>query len=59
MAARYDTFGEGETSTDLGVSSRATVEQRLQALEGGAQHRISGTGKGKAKVDTKNNNFTK
>lgn len=61
LAARYDTFGEGETSTDLGVSSRATVEQRLQALEGGAQHRISGTGKGKAKVDTKkeSNNFTK
>lgn len=45
LAARYDSFGEGETTTELGVHSRATVEARLQSLEGGQQHRISGTGK--------------
>jgi len=51
LAARFDSFGEGETSTELGTESRAKVEARLQALEGGASHRISGTGKGKAKIE--------
>jgi len=55
LAARYDTFGEGETSTELGIQSRAAVEQRLQSLEGGAQHKISGTGKGKAKTEKYDN----
>jgi len=55
LAARYDTFGEGETNTEIGISSRAAVEQRLQTLEGGVQHKISGTGKGKAKMEKYDN----
>jgi len=55
LAARYDSFGEGETSTELGIQSRATVEARLQSLEGGQQHRISGTGKAKAKTEKYDN----
>jgi len=45
LAVRCDSFGEGETNTDIGTESRAKVELRLKNLEGGASHRISGTGK--------------
>jgi nucleolar protein 58 len=55
LAARFDSFGEGETSTELGVSGRAAVEHRLQILEGGVSHKISGTGKGKAKAEKYDN----
>jgi len=45
LAARCDSFGEGETAIDIGTENRAKVEMRLRSLEGGQTHRISGTGK--------------
>lgn len=54
LAVRCDSFGEGETNTDIGVESRAKVENRLRSLEGGVSHRISGTGKAAAKTDRYN-----
>jgi len=58
LSARCDAFGEGEMNTDLATTSLAKVEMRLKSLEVGANHRISGTGKGRAnaqKYDYKSN----
>jgi len=49
LAVRYDSFGEGETTTDIGMEARTKVELRLKSLEGGQSHKISGTGKDHAK----------
>jgi len=42
LAVRYDSFGEGETTTDIGLDSRAKVELRLKNLESERTHRVSG-----------------
>jgi len=45
LAVRCDSFGEGDANTDIGIESRAKVENRLRSLEGSSTHRISGNGK--------------
>ncbi|XP_033114638.1 nucleolar protein 58-like [Anneissia japonica] len=50
LAIRVDALSE-ETSTEIGIESRAKLESRLRALEDGGMRRISGTGKAKAKFD--------
>ncbi|XP_071511738.1 nucleolar protein 58-like [Diadema antillarum] len=50
LAIRYDALGE-DTSSELGLESRAKIEARLRSLERGEERRLSGTGKAKAKFD--------
>lgn len=53
LSARFDSFGEGEPSTEVGTEGRAKVEAQLKNLEGVSSHRISGTGKSNAKAAPK------
>nr|CAB3264405.1 nucleolar protein 58 [Phallusia mammillata] len=46
LAIRYDALAE-ETSTEMGIENRASLEQRLRALEEGGSKRLSVGGKGK------------
>uniref|UniRef100_U5EYK2 Nucleolar protein 58 n=1 Tax=Corethrella appendiculata TaxID=1370023 RepID=U5EYK2_9DIPT len=50
LATRVDAFGE-DASVELGIEHRAKLEQRLRLLEEGNLHRLSGTGKAKAKLE--------
>lgn len=50
LSVRYDALGE-DSSSQLGIDSRATLEKRLKSLEEGTAHRISGTGKSLAHAD--------
>lgn len=51
LATRVDALGEGDSSNQLGMEHRQRLESRLKFLEEGGIRRISGTGKGKAKMD--------
>lgn len=51
LATRVDALGEGDSSNQLGIEHRQRLESRLKFLEEGGIRRISGTGKGKAKMD--------
>ena len=51
LATRVDALGEGDASNNLGIEHRQRLESRLKFLEEGGIRRISGTGKGKAKMD--------
>lgn len=52
MACRYDALGESEhVNTDLALEARTKVESRLKNLETGQTYKLSGTGKGKAKME--------
>ncbi|XP_038049142.1 nucleolar protein 58-like [Patiria miniata] len=50
LAIRVDALGE-DNDMEIGIQSRAKVEARLRQLEEGTMHRISGTGKAKARTD--------
>lgn len=50
LATRLDAFGE-DTDYELGVEHKAKLEARLRLLEEGNLHRLSGTGKAKAKLE--------
>eukprot|EP00741_Cyanophora_paradoxa_P021388 tig00021350_g20647.t1 len=50
LAIRVDALGDKDTPM-IGVEQRAKVEARLKQLEGKPFSRVSGTGKGKAKLD--------
>ena len=54
LSVRYDALGE-EINADLGIDHRATLETRLKQLEEGNLKRISGTAKGKAKLEKYHN----
>lgn len=51
LATRVDALGEGDASNNLGIEHRQRLESRLKFLEEGGIRRISGTGKGKAKME--------
>lgn len=50
LATRLDAFGE-DVEFELGVEHKAKLEARLRLLEEGHLHRLSGTGKAKAKLE--------
>ncbi|CAF2089394.1 unnamed protein product [Brassica napus] len=50
LAIRCDALGDGEDNT-MGVESRLKVEARLRALEGKDLGRLSGSAKGKPKIE--------
>lgn len=50
LATRVDALGE-DCSLDLGAEHKVKVEARIRLLEEGNLHRISGTGKAKAKFE--------
>ncbi|XP_076247864.1 nop5 ribonucleoprotein [Calliopsis andreniformis] len=50
LATRVDALGE-DGNFDLGAEHKAKLEARLRVLEEGNLHRISGTGKAKAKFE--------
>uniref|UniRef100_T1IPH9 Nucleolar protein 58 n=1 Tax=Strigamia maritima TaxID=126957 RepID=T1IPH9_STRMM len=54
IACRVDALAD-ETSTDLGLESRAKLEARLKSLEDGTMRRVSGTGKMRAKMEKYDN----
>jgi len=51
LSIRMDALGEGTEAT-IGFESRAKVEARLRQLEGRALGKISGSAKGKSKIDS-------
>lgn len=55
LAIRVDALGEGDANNEFGLTHRAKMESRLRSLEDGNMHRISGTGKAKAKWDKYDN----
>ena len=50
LCVRVDALGE-DTNTEIGLNSRAMVEERLRQYELHKLHRISGTGKMQAKTE--------
>ena len=50
LCVRVDALGEDSTP-EIGIASRAKVEQRVRACEQGQMRRVSGTGKARAQAE--------
>lgn len=60
LMVRKDALGEDVGDAELGIEVRAKLERRIKSLEEGHMHKISGSGKARAKFDKyENKSFVK